>query len=155
MADLRDITGYICDHYPNQNDLSKARVAKLIYLADWKFCLERGKQMSTISWIFNHFGPYVDDVEIMALESPYFNIDRTYNIFGERKDLISLKSRFDFKSLSDDEKTVLDDIINRTASLNWEQFKQLVYSTYPIIVSSRMDQLDLPKLALEYKKTLS
>lgn len=155
MPKLEDIVGYICERYPQKEDLSKARVTKLVYLADWKSCLQMNKQLSNIQWIFNYFGPYVDDVETMAENDPRFNVVRSYNVFGEKKDVISLKTKFVFQDLNQNDKDILDEIIEKTASLNWQNFKRLVYSTHPIIVSSRMDRLDLVRLASEYKKSSS
>lgn len=151
MATLRDILGYFCKHYPNEL-LSKARLTKLVYLADWKSCIERGTQLSDIKWIFNHFGPYVDDIEALALSEPFFNVTRTYNAYGEKKDLISIKTEFSFDSLNNEDKHILNNIIESTRDLNWDEFIRLVYSTYPVMVSARKDILDLPKLALLYRE---
>ena len=35
MAKLVDVVGYLCEHYPHKAELSKARLTKMVYLADW------------------------------------------------------------------------------------------------------------------------
>jgi hypothetical protein len=102
--------------------------------------------------VFNHFGPYVTDIETTALSDPCFNVTRTYNAYGEKKDLISLKNEFNFESLGNIDKNILNNIIESTEKLNWDSFIQLIYSTYPVIVSTRKDFLDLPELAKNYKE---
>lgn len=151
MAILRDIMGYFCKYYP-ENLLSKARLNKLVYLADWRSCIERDQQLSDIEWIFNHYGPYVDDIEKLALSESVFNINRTHNSYGERKDLISLKSEFNFGSLSDSDKNILNCVVESTKNLSWDEFIRLVYSTYPVMVSLRHDKLDLVELSKRYKE---
>jgi hypothetical protein len=44
MATLGDVMAYLCEHYPHKDDLSKARLTKLVYLADWKSAIERGNR---------------------------------------------------------------------------------------------------------------
>jgi hypothetical protein len=36
MAELKDIIAYYCKQYPHKAELSKARLTKMVYLADWK-----------------------------------------------------------------------------------------------------------------------
>jgi len=152
MASLVDIIGYICHQYPHKDELSKARLTKMVYLADWKSAIEHGHQLSKIEWKFNHYGPYVDDVWIAAYEDEHFNVDSTTNLHGGLKEVISLKKPFDFSSLTDSDRTIIDHVISQTQSLYWEPFLKLVYSTFPVLVSSRYDTLNLEQLAERYKK---
>ncbi len=50
MAALKDIIAYYCDRYPHKEELSKARLTKMVYLADWKSAIVHGKQISDIKW---------------------------------------------------------------------------------------------------------
>jgi hypothetical protein len=34
----------------------------MVYLADWRSAITRGKQITDIVWEFNYYGPYVDDI---------------------------------------------------------------------------------------------
>lgn len=150
MADLRDIMGYICSKYPCKNDLSKAKLNKIIYLADWKSCISGKNQISPIEWIYNNYGPYVNDVEMTALfDDEFFKIHRTCNMYGNTKEVICLKKEFDYQ-LSQEEQETIDFVISKVASLNWDRFIKLVYSTYPIMTSAKHEKLNLENLAERY-----
>lgn len=151
MAELKDIIGYLCKNYPLQNELSKARLTKLVYLSDWKSVLEQGHQLSNIKWFFNHFGPYVEEVSQLAYEDEDFNVIGTFNYYGSMKEIISIKKPFEFNSLNIKDIEILDHVIENTNSLNWDDFIQLVYSTYPILINSKYSELDLSYAAKRYK----
>lgn len=151
MADIKDIVAYFCKHYPHKEELSKARLTKLVYLADWKAAIERGKPLTDIEWIYNRYGPYVDDVAEIAMENDdLFSIDPTENYYGENKHVISLKNENYEPSLGDNDAPVLNHIISITEKRYWDDFLKLVYATYPIQHSERFDTLDLEKLADQY-----
>lgn len=152
MNSLRDILVYLFRHYPYPKELSKARVVKMIYLADWRNAIQHGVQLTTIRWYFNHFGPYVDEVINVARQDEDFEVVLVTNCFHGPKELIKLKSKAKVKGeLSLEAQMSLDHVIKNTSNLYWDDFISLVYSTYPIITQSKYSQLDLPKLAKEYR----
>lgn len=153
MADkLEAAMAYFCTHYPNKSELSKARLTKMVYLADWRMALVHRRQITALTWIFNHYGPYLDDVPALARKSEYFNIRRELNMFGGPKDVISLKRvGHDLESqLTADEISALNHVISQTKALAWEPFIKLVYSTFPIVTEPRYKDLDLVELADRY-----
>lgn len=152
MADLADILEYFCKHYPHPGDLSKARLTKMVYLADWKLAITEGRQMSSIPWKFNHYGPYVDDVINLARSDARFGVISDETIFGTPKDVISLRSDFQPTTLSDEDIAALQHVIDKTSKLTWDAFIRLVYSTYPVLVSERHSELDLVDLARRYRQ---
>ena len=89
MNELLNIIYYICLNYPNRDDLSNARLNKIIYLADWRNVLRRGHQVSQINWIFYHYGPFVFDIinEVSAHED-IFEVRYVPNDFGKPKQII-------------------------------------------------------------------
>jgi len=149
---LNDLVRYIVKYYPYKDELSKARLNKLIYLIDWKSAIDNQEQMSDIEWIFNHYGPYVSDIETRLLLDDRFDIEKTTNFYGSEKNIIKIKSDTDFKEPNEKQKKVMDFIIDATKGMYWNKFINTVYSTYPIQHSQRGEQLDLVKLANEYKK---
>ncbi|NYD91639.1 Panacea domain-containing protein [Sphingomonas melonis] len=154
MADLIDMVGYLCENYPHKSELSKARLTKMVYLADWKASLEEGSQISEIEWKFNHYGPYVDDVVNTARSDEDFKITTEQNAYGDIKDRIVLKRTRRWRSLTESDKAALDHVIEQTKSLYWKDFIKLVYSTFPVMVSERQSILDLPTLAKRYRKQM-
>jgi hypothetical protein len=153
MAELRDIIGYVCQKYPHKSELSKARLTKMVYLADWRSALKRGKQLSSIKWVYNHYGPYVDDVVEVALTDNAFGVNTTTNAYGSTKDVVKLKrSGMEF-DLTKAEREILDDIIRIVSPLYWNKFIELVYSTYPIMQNDRYSSLNLVRLADDYRSS--
>jgi uncharacterized protein YwgA len=149
---LHDMMAHFCYHISHKSDLSKARLTKLVYLADWKMSQINGRQISDIYWLFNHYGPYVDDVAKLAFNSTDFLITQTKNPYG------SLKEEFIFRgdilqcqSLDANEIRIINDVIAETEPLYFNKFIQHVYATYPVENSNRYSVLNLPKLAKKEK----
>ena len=151
MNNLQNIVAYFCTHYPHKGELSKARLTKLVYLADWYSSLVDGKQLTDIKWVFNHYGPYVDDVVHSVQHSNNFKITHEQTMFGSDKFLIGFNGTFDKKCLSERVIAILNAVINNTKSLYFNDFIDYVYSTYPIVSKNRYSSLNLVQLANEYK----
>lgn len=152
MNELFDIIYYICLHYPHKNDLSNARLNKIIYLSDWRNALTRGEQVSTIKWVFNHYGPFVSDIinEVYNHEN-VFHVRCVPNDFGHPKQIISLRNTDDTLNIEVINSDSIDFIIERTRDMGFKQFIQYVYSTYPVISSQHGDTLDLVAKVEEYR----
>jgi hypothetical protein len=151
MDELESIIAYLCAKYPHKDELSKSRLTKMVYLADWVAAMNYGKQLTGIDWVFNHFGPYVADVIQAISRSPDFEVVDTVNAFGSEKSLIVFRGSKNVPVSSSTEK-VLDFVIEKTAPLSWQSFIRLVYSTYPVLTQPRYAVLDLPKLAKDYER---
>lgn len=154
MTDLKSVVKYICKNYPHKHELSKARLTKMVYLVDWRRALNTGHQLSEIRWKFNHYGPYVPDVIDQTRGDPSFSVQETVTQYGNTKELIVYNGNEDIR-LSSEDKADLDFVIEKTKSLTWDGFIKLVYSTYPVVVSDKQDDLDLPALAMRYSREKS
>lgn len=156
MASLIDVVGYVLASYPKakRDDLSNARVTKIIYLADWKHAIEHGRQITDIKWFFDNYGPFVHDVGNTALAHPdIVRVETTSNVFGNSKRLFKLiVPEYSPNSLSPTEKQAIDHAIKQTADRPWNSFVQLIYSTYPVVSSERYSWLDLVSQAKAYKE---
>ncbi len=155
MASLRDVVAYICKHYPRKDELSNARVTKMVYLAEWRSAIIRGKQLTDTEWVFDHYGPFVYDIIDMAREDPAFEVVLTQNMYGAPKEILQVASNVSYPSLEEEEKNILDFVIESSSSKNWDDFIQLVYSTYPIATQERYSKLDLAELAQEYEEVMA
>lgn len=152
MAQLHDVMAYVCQNYPHKRELTKAKLAKIIYLADWRFAVERGEQITGIEWQFNHYGPYVSDVVDTARGRAEFTVEADRTFWGNPKEVIRCNAEF-VPDLTSEEREALDVVMSRVAPLPWDPFIKLVYSTYPILVSDRGAKLNLPELAERYRAT--
>jgi len=110
---------------------------------------------TNIKWYFNHYGPYVSDIIDTIRNDADFTITSQVNIYGEIKELIKLNEIYSSPVISSDAQSVLDFVIKKTSSLSWEDFIQLVYSTYPIVTQPKYSNLNLEKLAVEYIGSLA
>lgn len=151
---MRDAAAYICKHYPYKSDLSNARVTKMIYLADWRSAIRRGKQLTDTEWVFDRYGPFVYAILDIAREDPDFEVVTTRNMYGSPKDLLKVADDVSYPSLEEEEKEILDFVIESTQKKNFEDFIRLVYSTYPVTTQERHSKLDLVGLAQEYEEIM-
>ncbi|WP_370203231.1 Panacea domain-containing protein [Alloalcanivorax venustensis] len=151
MNKLQRILAYLCLNYPHKDELSKARVTKLVYLADWFSSLLDGEQMTDIKWVFNHYGPYVDDVVDSANGAYGFSLEKKNTMYGTPKYVVSYSGGEDI-DISDREKKILDAVIEKTKPLHFNDFISYVYSTYPVKSNERYASLDLVSLAQRYKE---
>lgn len=148
MAKIKDVTAYVCATYPHKDELSKARVTKLVYLADWKAAQKNKKQLTKIEWYFHNYGPYVDAVVESALKDPRFDVVSTSTMYGDSKTLFTIKRDAEYrKGLSEGDRDIIDSVIDETKDLYWDSFIKHVYDTYPIRVTDRHKTLNLVSLA--------
>lgn len=147
MTKLQSIIRYICQNYPHKGELSKARLTKMVYLADWRSAQKNLTQLTPILWVFNHYGPYVEDVVEAASTDPGLSVIHTTNYYGTPKVLIQAKEDTPPPPLTREEKEILDNVIEETAPLIFNDFIKHVYDTYPIRIADRYEYLNLPELA--------
>jgi hypothetical protein len=151
MNKLQQVIAYLCLNYPYKSDLSKARLTKLVYLSDWFSALNNEKQLTNIEWVFNHYGPYVDDVINAADPTVGFRRDIDQTMYGSSKCVISFQGDDSKIELKQDEKSILDFVINKTQNLYFNSFIDYVYSTYPVKTKERYSTLNLVALAEQYR----
>ena len=144
---LKDVLSYIVKNYPYSDDLTKTRTTKLVYLVDWEYIKKYGRQLTSIEWFFDHYGPYVSDVLDKADKDRRISIKKTKSNFGTVKYMVMPKfTKNDIVySLTADEIEVIDDVIEKTKLLSWNQFIRYVYDTSPIKNSEKYEKLDLLK----------
>lgn len=152
MNKLRDTMVYFCQHYPHSHELSKARLTKLIYLADWYAALRLGRQITDIKWEFNYYGPYVNDIINLAESDPLFRVVRDSNIFGERKDVITCVRRASHEHLDDAETKIVQEVIDKTKDMTWDEFIGRIYLSYPVQTQPQFSRLNLVQLAKEKRR---
>ncbi len=151
MSPLKDIIAYIIKQYPEKDDLSKARLTKLVYLVDWHSSVINGEQITSIKWFFNHFGPYVEDVMTEVMFNPQLFCKKDdRNMLGKEKTIISLKDNCYEPNISENEAKSINAVIKATSNMSFTKFIETVYSTYPIAFGEQYEILDLKKLASEY-----
>lgn len=144
MDKLQDIVAYLAENYPHKSELSKARITKLVYLADWQAVKSNRFQITNIKWYFHNFGPYVDDVIEAARNDDRTQVFFTQNAYGDSKEQVRyVGSGNEGRNLSEITKAYLDTVIEETRKLYWKDFIKHVYGTPPVAQSQRYRFLDL------------
>lgn len=155
---LKNIMLYLCINYNYKDDLSKARLTKMIYLVDWYSALIIRQQLTNIKWTFEHFGPYSFDVIDLARSDDDFIVSIQNNYFGSNKEVIGINLKnlniINNPNFDDSIITILEFVISNTSNLNWNEFIKFVYNTYPIQKQERYTHLNLIELAKEYNLIL-
>lgn len=155
-TNITNLIKYILQNYPHKSELSVSRLTKMIYLADWKSAIENNNQLTDIRWHFNHYGPYVEDILKIAKKDEYISVKNTTTLFGGKKTQIELSENFSEEIfLAEEYKKIADFVIDATKDKNYQEFIKLVYSTFPVLSSDKYSDLDLVKMASEYKKLSS
>lgn len=147
MSLLQAIINYFCRNYPYPNELSKARLTKLVYLADWKAAQQSGRQLTEIEWVFNHYGPYVEDVVDAATATAGLEVVHSTNIYGAPKVVVRAVGDIQAAMLPREVAKILDEVIEDTSPLSFSSFIKYVYDTFPIRTADRYDNLNLAYLA--------
>ena len=134
--------------------MSKSRLTKMVYLADWKSAIDRGFPITDIQWIYDYYGPFVDEIFDLVLSDSDFNVIVSSNKYGDKKYIITLRAGIkpSIKLLDEEDINILNYVIESTRSLFYNDFIQLIYSTYPILKSEQFTPLDLVDIAKSYKK---
>ena len=149
---ISNMIKYLLKNYPYKSELSASRLTKILYLEDCNSAIEQYRQLTDAQWHFNHYGPYVDDFIKIAKDDDDIRVVRTQTMFGGHKQEVRLNDNFDGTvELEEEDKKILDFVISSTKRKNYEDFIKLVYSTYPVVSSSRYSDLDLVTLAKEYE----
>ncbi len=154
MNKIQELVRYILNNYPYADDLSKTRITKLAYLSDWYNTKRDGKQITSIKWYFDHYGPYVTDVIGAAERDEDIEISKTFSMFGSPKLLVTKKDQtkeLTVTGLSCSERESVDKVIEETKHLNFNEFIDFVYSTYPIVNTEKYNFLELSELASQEK----
>lgn len=150
MNKLQNIIAFICANYPHKSELTKARVTKLVYLSDWFSALLDKKQLTEIEWVFNHYGPYVDDVVDAAHSAFGFKIEHQNTMYGTSKYVLSYNGDEESIKLEERDKEILNAVMEKTKAMYFNQFVDYVYSTYPVKTKERYSTFNLVKLAEDY-----
>lgn len=151
MKRFTDLAAYLYLRYPNPRELSLPRLFKLIYLADWKYAIDKGQRLTNLDWTYNHYGPAITEVNSDLERDDRFALEKFTTLDGKVGQVVRLKDNVpEPNSLSDEEKSILDYVVRESHKLDWADFIRLIYSTYPIESQARDTKLDLLQLASEY-----
>lgn len=123
------------ERYPSdrKGDVNFKRLIKMLYLLDWKHCIETGRQATDVAWVYDFYGPYSSVFE---------------EIGGDKFD--TFKTEREMGEISTELSGYIDSIIDFSAPLTYEKFINCIYSTHPILTTAQGERLDLVGRAKDY-----
>lgn len=128
---LKEMIKYIVENYEEPQVLTRTKLVKLLYLSD-KFAKEElGSKISDTDYIKYHYGPYSDDIvdtlEEMDGEGISELVGQTSS--GKYYQYVPLHANVTGR-LSNQEKAIIDRILNNYADLDTEALVDEVYTMY-------------------------
>lgn len=161
MATVKDLSAYLLKRaadtghffsFLRSPELPSEKLARLVFLCDWKHSLDYGGQITDLEWSvsgFDSFGEVLGEIK----EYPEMFELRSQGHVRRRDEVVRLVDESYQPQLEDSEKEVADDISEIDRKLNWAEFSQVLYSTYPLLVSQPGRRSNLAELANEYKRS--
>jgi hypothetical protein len=143
MAELRDVVAYLCTRYPHKQELSKGRLAKMVYLGELWSAMSKGRRLTDRTWELRRRGPFLKDIEEFPSKEPCFKVIKAASIFGDPMDLVTLQGDVDCPTLTQDDIRILDRVIKESAPKEWEELCWFVSSTYASVCQTSPARLDL------------
>jgi len=133
-------------------ELSRSVMTKLVYLVDYFYARQHGNQYTNIKWYYNHYGPFVEDVENSIID----NIEVSVNKY----DNTNLGSFFKYSGAApvineEDLLVVLNHVQDiYKSSQGFNDFITYIYSTSPVRKTRQYDFIDIVKSVNEEKNEL-
>lgn len=151
MAQIKDLVAGFFQCLPVRAEISEERLAKLVYLADWKHAIQNdGRQITELKWYFDSYGPYASQVFDIVHRSPIF---RTRQLSKEWEDSQFVVALFDHSydpTLKPSERDAIRHVTSVAAARSWGELIKLVSSTYPILAGPRYEFINMPAMAKAY-----
>lgn len=138
MLNFVELFKIILSVYPKSKELTRDRLVKLTYLADWRSAITYKKQITSVKWYINNYGPYIEDMyKILADEK--FDINQ--EIQQRKTEKYNCNREINL---------VVNFIIDKTQDLDSNTFSNLVFSTFPLATTPKYCYIDLIDKAKQY-----
>ncbi|MEL7339444.1 MAG: Panacea domain-containing protein [Bacteroidota bacterium] len=147
MNKLKSILVYFCRKWSSKkrpDAMTKSRLRHMAYLADWKSCLERDRQITDAQWE-KMYGPYLRQFD-KELRWGF-----EYHSHQCCVDEITANEKAEY-DLTPEEIKVLDFVLETSNRKSRSELLLLVRSTYPMMSSGDKETLDLVWLSKYYKE---
>lgn len=134
-------------------EVPRSILAKLIYLFDYYYAKKYGNQYTEIKWFYNHYGPFVDDIENAILSDTGVKVIQEPNEFGK------LCKYFNYSGNSPqiNDADILD-VLNHVNSIyqnsGYTQFIKHVYNTSPMKKAERYSYIDIENSVMNEKNEI-
>ena len=149
MERLRRIVVHVLKHWAEQGSMLESRLAKLLYVADWRSVLETDEGVTGVAWRLQDGAPYSPQLRQVIERTRYLKLIPPITSLGETGPRVSLEDGAPGLEVSVYERRVFGYVGRLLNEISWDEFIGLVYSTYPMVYNNgsvgQMDLLDLKK----------
>ena len=158
MATLKDLVALVISEYPKPEDLTRARLEKLIYLADVEWAWRYGDKLTDIDWIYNDYGPFVHACdpptgELEGEGSVKIHYDQT--VFGNDKRWHQwIGSEKEVGGVTPEEINVIRSVIKETWRFQFGRFVEYVYSTPPMVQANQYERHDIVRTMTKQRREI-
>lgn len=155
MTALAEVLSYLLNRGAIREGVPPSRLARMLYLADWRAAILELPPVSPVRWTLGPFGPKSDEISEALRNNPDKFDFVEVGMEQAPKKLVLPKTTEIIPPLSDVDKQILDFVIDKTRQLGSGQLLRLVFSTYPVLKGAQGGDLDLQQLADEYRDETS
>lgn len=132
---ISTVIQYIINNFPSNHKLDGRLIAQLVYLSDWKMCIEEKERLIDVQW---------------QLEKTSFYNEKVNHLI--QKELARKTKRINNNKLSDNYKQFIDfslDFANRKIR---HDITLVVVSTYPALTTELYTDFDIIEKAIKYNQ---
>lgn len=129
---LKNLLSYIIKTYPYEKDLTISRLTALVYLIDYEHMKTYNTTLTENPYYLNKHGINALDISIQIKNDKDLTIEKTKSNFGTIKFLVKAKNNktlLTYENLEKDQIKIIDQIIDQTKTLSYNQLMTYVYHT--------------------------
>ena len=150
MADLllRNLIVYLVTELRDADiSFGKTKLVKLLYLVDAAYYRSRRRQLTGLSWVFHHYGPYAFGIDA-ALKSLSFDIPQERADIGSGREAIVFRPPYRLQAQMKPEalyeaKPLVDRVLSEWGAADLNELLDFVYfDTEPMASARRGEPLD-------------
>lgn len=150
MADLllRNLIVYLVTELRDADiSFGKTKLVKLLYLVDAAHYRSRRRQLTGLSWVFHHYGPYAFGIDA-ALKSLRFDIPQERADIGSGREAIVFRPPYRLQAQMKPEalyeaKPLIDRVLSEWGAADLNELLDFVYfDTEPMASARRGEPLD-------------
>lgn len=115
--------------YPDEDELIRIRLMLIVLLAERRKLLVYDQQLTNTYWDIDMSSlmPINHDIHRIINKDKMLYIKKSKSVFGRDRDIVTIKHGEDIKiKLSIEDIAVLDNIIDYTKGMSWNEFIKLI-----------------------------
>jgi len=142
MVAFEQVIEYLRETYPNPGELDVDRAMLTLYLIDWKAAIDLRRPVSNLEWRIERLPEPTPEQRDVVLSAIKHAPDCSWR--GKHPES---------PDLTDEDKSIIRDIVSRVYPRTEPELLRLVYSTFPVLSQPRQRApVNLVAMADKYKR---